>query len=326
MRIAILGATSQIAKDLIIAFAKQGTHELALYARRPTQVREWLKSKKLNCECLISDLEAFSKGTNFGAILNFVGVGDPAKAIQMGGSIFDVTLKYDELALEYVRSNPGCKYIFLSSGAAYGSAFRAPVDQFSSACIYINNLQLQDWYAVSKMHAECRHRSLPELAIIDVRVFNYFSHTHDIESRYLIADILRAIRDDQIFKTSTQNIVRDYLHPDDFFNLINVILTNPVSNQALDCYSRGPIDKNSLLKLMSEEFGLKYEFHSEKPINSASDLTNITNETSVSNLIMGKENYYSLNKRAANIGYFPIHNSAECIRIESQKLLESLDS
>jgi hypothetical protein len=30
MNIAILGATSQIAKDLIVAFAKQDSHELAL--------------------------------------------------------------------------------------------------------------------------------------------------------------------------------------------------------------------------------------------------------------------------------------------------------
>ena len=39
----------------------------------------------------------------------------------MGASIFDVTLKYDEMALDYVRQHPDCRYIFLSSGAAYDS-------------------------------------------------------------------------------------------------------------------------------------------------------------------------------------------------------------
>ena len=39
MQVAILGATSQIAKDLIVAFSKQDSHELILFARRPEAVR-----------------------------------------------------------------------------------------------------------------------------------------------------------------------------------------------------------------------------------------------------------------------------------------------
>jgi len=316
MRIAIFGATSQIAKDLIIAFARQDSHELTLYARRPSYLMEWLKPFKLENKYLISDFEAFSKDGKFDAIINFVGVGDPAKNVQMGGSIFDITLKYDGMALEYLRRTPECKYIFLSSGAAYGSAFDAPVDQLSSARFSINNLQSQDWYAVSKMHAECRHRSLPELAIVDLRVFNYFSHNQDVESSYLIAGILRAIREDQIFKTSTQNIVRDYIHPVDLFNLINAILTNPPSNQVLDCYTKSPIDKISLVELMSREFGLKYEFYSEESLNIEAGVNNAAIQKN------DKLNYYSLNKSAANLGYSPIYSSAEGIRIEAYKVLK----
>jgi short-subunit dehydrogenase len=44
MRIAIFGATSQIAKDLILSFNLHSNHDLVLYARRPDVVYEWLKT------------------------------------------------------------------------------------------------------------------------------------------------------------------------------------------------------------------------------------------------------------------------------------------
>ena len=46
MRIAILGATSQIAKDLALSFSASSEHDLVLYARRPEVVSAWLKNVK----------------------------------------------------------------------------------------------------------------------------------------------------------------------------------------------------------------------------------------------------------------------------------------
>jgi hypothetical protein len=43
------------------------------------------------------------------------------------------------------------------------------------------------------MHAEAKHRALFNFSIVDVRVFNYFSHTQDMNARFLITDIVRAI-------------------------------------------------------------------------------------------------------------------------------------
>jgi len=115
------------------------------------------------------------------------------------------------MALDYVQLYPQCRYLFLSSGAAYGCSFEATVDENTSAVIAINNFQSQDWYGVAKLHAECRHRSHPELPIIDIRVFNYFSRSQDISARFLITDILRAIRDKTVLKTSSDYIVRDFI-------------------------------------------------------------------------------------------------------------------
>ncbi len=306
MRIAILGATSQIAKDLVQSFTAKSNHELVLFARRPAVVIQWLDSVGLPGRYPVTDFSAFNGGRRFDAILNFVGVGEPAQAAAMGASIFDVTLEYDKMALEYVRQYPKCRYIFLSSGAAYGSSFNEPADENTKAVVAINNLKPQDWYAVAKLHAECRHRSLSHLPIIDIRVFNYFSHTQDLSARFLITDISRAIRYKSVLKTSSDYIVRDFIHPSDFYNLVAALLVSPASNASVDCYSKAPIDKPTLLAAMENEFGLRYEIAAG---NAGVNATGC------------KPHYYSLNNRAADFGYVPSLNSLEGILIESRKLL-----
>ncbi len=305
MRIAILGATSQIARDLVQSIAAQSTHTLVLYARRPQAVVQWLASVGLPERDPVHDYGAFSVDEHFDAILNFVGIGNPAGIAAMGATIFDVTLQYDTLALDYVRANPACRYIFLSSGAAYGTSFDAPVDAKTRASVPINNLQPQDWYGVAKLHAEYRHRALASLPIIDVRVFNYFSHTQDMDARFLITDILRAIRDKTVLQTSADFIVRDYLHPSDFYGLVSALLA-AAANTALDCYSRAPIDKPTLLAAMQDKFGLKYE---------------ITEETTSVNASGRKSYYYSSNRRAADFGYQPRLTSLEGVMREAKVIL-----
>jgi nucleoside-diphosphate-sugar epimerase len=304
MRIGILGATSQIAKDLIVSFFADENKHLHLFARRPDDVKKWLIDVGLSGRYQIDDFSAF--GTQeFDAILNFVGVGNPAKTAAMGASILDVTIQYDELALNYVREHPACRYIFLSSGAAYGSSFDEPVDADTKALIAINNLQPQNFYAVAKLYAECRHRSLAHLPIVDIRVFNYFSHTQDMEARFLITDIVRAIRDKTVLMTSADYILRDFIGPDDFYQLVTAILNSPAANDVVDCYSKEPVDKPTLLVAMHENFGLQYEL-----VKSLSGV----------NATGTKPHYYSLNKHAAEFGYASKYTSLECIILNLVKL------
>lgn len=311
MRIAILGATSQIAKDLVLSFAAHSRDELVLYARRPEAVVQWLTDVHLVQHYAVAKFSAFNAGEHFDAILNFVGVGNPAQAAAMGASIFDVTLKYDELALDYLQQHPDCRYIFLSSGAAYGGGFSKPVDLHSTATVPINNLQPQDWYGIAKLYAECRHRSLHHLPIVDLRVFNYFSRTQDIEARFFITDILRAIRDKVVLKTSSDDIVRDYVHPSDFYQLVSVMLAAPAINTAIDCYSRGPIDKSNLLTAMQEKFGLQYQ---------QADFAVGINATG------SKPYYYSLNVRAADFGYQPRLTSLDGLLQEAAVVLRRYET
>jgi nucleoside-diphosphate-sugar epimerase len=302
MRIAILGATSQIAKDLVLSFAAHANHELRLFARRPETVKEWMSYNGLSNLISVSNFDEFGVDEQFVAILNFVGVGNPAQAVAMGASIFDATLKYDEMALNYLSRHPDCRYVFLSSGAAYGSNFEQPVDGNNRAVISINHLQPQEWYAVAKLHAECRHRSLPHLPIVDVRVFNYFSHTQDISARFFITDILRAIQSGETLITSSDNIVRDYIGPDDFFKLVSLILAQPPINEVVDCYTQAPVDKMTLLTSMNDRFGLRYE---------------VSNAPAGVNATGVKMNYYSNNRRAEGFGYVPSKNSLQTVLDEA---------
>jgi nucleoside-diphosphate-sugar epimerase len=301
MKIGVLGATSQIAKDLICSFSTEEDKKLYLFARRPDELAKWLKDVGLSERNQVYDYDALGL-QEFDAILNFVGIGNPAEAAAMGPSIFDITLQYDELALNYLRQHPACRYIFLSSGAAYGSSFDAPVNAETKAIIDINKLQPQDWYGVAKLHAECRHRSLIHLSIVDIRVFNYFSSTQDMNARFLITDIMRAINDKSLLKVSSDNIYRDYLHPSDFYQLVCKILAAPRINTAVDCYTQAPIDKINLLVMLHKKFGLRYEF------SEAHTAVNATGN---------KPHYYSLNRRAADFGYLPNFTSLEGVLQEA---------
>ena len=306
MNIAILGATSQIARDLIISFSAEKDKQIHLFARRPVEVIKWLNNVGLLGRCFVDDFAAFGE-QEFDVIINFVGAGNPDQILAMGRAIFDITLRFDEIVLDYLQMHSKCRYLFLSSGAAYGSIFSKPVTRDTPAILQINNIAPHEWYGVAKLHAECRHRAHPELTIIDIRVFNYFSHTQDITSRFLITDICRAIRDKTVLKTSSNYIVRDFLHPSDFYRLVSALLISPAVNAAVDCYSCAPIDKPTLLVALKMEFDLCYET-TEEPIS-----VNATGD---------KPYYYSLNTRAADFGYQPRLTSLEGVVKEMRKICD----
>ena len=298
MRIAILGATSQIAQDLILSFSKNQHYDFSLFCRNVVVLEKWINSENLSERYQIQEYSEFGNHKKYDVIINFVGIGDPAKAQKMGSDIFKVTEQYDDMALEYLKQHRKTKYIFLSSGAVYGGDYKDPVKKDTLATININNLATTDWYAIAKLYAEARHRSLPDLSIVDIRVFNYFSHTQNINARFLITDIVRALKNGEVFKTSPDNVIRDFITPPDFYNLIQAIIDYKPLNTALDCYTKSPVEKFNLLSEIESKFGLNYE---------VDENLNVVNATGA------KFNYYSENKIAKDIGYNPGSTSLESI-------------
>ena len=298
MRIAILGATSQIAQDLILSFSINKDYDFSLFGRNVELLEKWVNNENLSDKYQVQEYSEFGNHQKYDVIINFVGISDPAKAQKMGSDIFKVTEQYDDMALEYLKQHRKTKYIFLSSGAVYGGDYKDPVKKDTLATININNLATTDWYAIAKLYAEARHRSLPDLSIVDIRVFNYFSHTQNINARFLITDIVRALKNGEVFKTSPDNVIRDFITPPDFYNLIQAIIDYKPLNTALDCYTKSPVEKFNLLSEIESKFGLNYE---------VDENLNVVNATGA------KFNYYSENKIAKDIGYNPGSTSLESI-------------
>ena len=312
MHIAILGATSRIAQDLIRSMAHDPELEFSLYARRPEDVGASQLGLFQDRHRVFS-FDCFETiNTKFDAIINFVGVGSPAQATEMGGAIFDATLLIDELGLAYVRNHPECRYLFLSSGAAYGTNFDQPVTDATKSIFDINHLGSQDWYGVAKLHAESRHRALKHLAIVDLRVFNYFSSSVKLNAGFLVTDILSSIINNHVMKTSGVNITRDYVGPREIVQLVQKILRAPSQNKVVDFFSRAPVDKFSMLEHMKAELGLQFEI-----VGGRTGLVATGN----------KLNYYSKSRRATQaFGYVPTATSLEIVLEQSRELLSGLES
>lgn len=292
--IAILGATSQIAKDFILEATKSIQPHFRLYARSPDKVMDFQQKEGLQYPVFL--LDDFGDET-YSAVINFIGVGDPARAKSMGADIFDITLKIDQKVLAYLAKKPETTYIFMSSGAVYGTDYLNPVNENTVASVPINHLQPQNYYSIAKLYAEARHRALPQYNIFDIRIFNYISRTLDLNARFLMTDMINAILNQTTFETDKQEILRDFLHPADFCHLVNTCLTSP-KNMPLDAYSKAPISKLALLDAFSKHFGLTYRF-----VDNV-DAVNATGR---------KPFYYSENRDASRMGYSPQYDSLEGI-------------
>jgi nucleoside-diphosphate-sugar epimerase len=303
MRIVIMGAGSTVAKDLITSFNDE--HFLELFSREPSSASRWMVEKGFK-NFFARPYADFKSLKDADVIINFVGAGDPAMIQRLGADIFKITQTFDEMALDYINQHRECKYIFISSGAVFGDNFLTPADANKNAIIPINNVQPQHYYGIAKAQAEIRHR-VTGRNIIDLRLYNYFSSTCNLKQRFMISDIIRAIQTKTVFQVDRNNIMRDYVGPLDFYQMIYVLMNTGQINTAIDCYSRQPVSKTSLLTTMAERYGLEYE--------TVGNLTGLS-PTGV------KQNYYSTNTAAYALGYRPTLTSLETIILAADKILK----
>ncbi|AIQ55085.1 NAD-dependent epimerase/dehydratase family protein [Paenibacillus sp. FSL R7-0331] len=307
-RIAVLGATGHIAQSVIHGLALNEGYELFLYARNEDKLKSTLSS--------IPDLQknevytpAFSDFNDFDydVIINCIGIGNPSELIRNPFLVFSVTEDYDNLVLKYLQEHDSTMYINFSSGAAYGSDFHSPASATKSANYDLNKLSTQDFYGITKLNTEAKHRSLTDKSIIDLRIFGFFSSFIDLNSKFLLTDIVNSIQSGEILLTTPQNIIRDYVHPTDLDALIQLCMNSSNVNTAFDVYSLNSISKFEILDYFSKNYGLKYQIQEDASLQSATG---------------SKTNYYSSNSKAEIIGYSPVHNSLQSI-IDGYRLLEN---
>ena len=84
MKIVILGATSQIAQDLILSFSKNQDYDFLLFSRNIGLLEKWINSENLSDKYQVQEYSEFGNHKKYDVIINFVGIGDPAKAQKWG--------------------------------------------------------------------------------------------------------------------------------------------------------------------------------------------------------------------------------------------------
>ncbi len=311
-KIAILGATSHIAKGLINNFLQSGDFELHLYARSSEKVNRFLGGigQFVDKNCVIYNGYADFLKHSYDAIINCVGVGTANKLQGNYSNYFMVTEEYDNLVIGYLRdNNPDALYISFSSGVVYGREFKAPAEENTSNIIQPNHIAPEDYYAIARLNAETKHRSFNNLNIVDLRLFSYFSRFIDLTDGYFITELLNSILSKKTFVTDDVNIIRDFVHHKDLFSIIRKCINAGKINAAFDVISAKPVGKREILDYFLQEYGLKCERKRSLDYAGATGQKNL---------------YYSKYNNAASIGYKPEFSSMDTIQQESKYILGDL--
>ncbi len=305
-KIAIFGSTGHIAKNLVFYFNKQKFGDLVLFSRNKKKLEKIIKSNFKNLNFVSENYSKFNKH-HYDVIINCIGEGDPANLITSKHTIIKTTEYFDNKIIKYLKNNPDTKYINFSSGSIYGHNFKLPVTDLTLAIYDANKLNIGNFYTVSKLYSEIKHRNLNDLNIIDLRVFSFFSRFMDLKTKFLMSEIANSIKFNKKFITDKNNITRDYIHPHDLFQIIKACIKKKKINIAFDVSSKRSINKFDLLKSLSKKHGLRYEIRKKKQISP----TGI------------KMNYYSKSKKIKALGITPEYTSLQTILTELKFLLNS---
>ena len=303
--IAIFGSTGHIGKNLISFFIKNNDFKIFLFSR---DIKKFESLKMI-----FSDTMSFNTYDDFGkneydVVINCVGISNPNAFEKNSCSIFDTAEFYDTMVLDYLKNFPTTLYINLSSGAVFSGEFDKPVDDSSTYKFDVNGINKGEMYSISKMYLESKHRSLPDLNIVDLRIFGFFSRFIDVNAGFFMSELLQALKNKSEFITDKKDFVRDYVNPKDFYDLTKNCIANKKINDVFDVYSKEIISKFQILEECFNKFDLKFKL--VEKIESISP-------TGV------KKNYYSLSRKAEKINYFPQFSSLETILNESSLFLEN---
>lgn len=302
-KIAILGATGYIGKSLAYELSLKNKFEVFLFSRSVKKLEKFL-----SCSIKKNRFKAFHlKNFNnyrYDVVINCIGIGNSSVLKKTGTDILKITEKFDDLILDYLENSPKTLYINLSSGAVYGDSFDKPIDKNST--LNANKSKSMSPYSMAKVKAEEKHRFSSYLNIVDLRIFSFFSQFIDLKSGFFMADVVKCIKNKETLKTSVDEMVRDYVTTKDLLELIKACMKKPSINDFFDVYSANPISKIDILKYFEKNYGLKYQF---------------TNSSKVSSPTGTKNQYYSKNKKAGNLGYIPKFSSLRGIEREIRKII-----
>tara|TARA_B100000745_G_scaffold23884_1_gene15885 strand:+ start:262 stop:1188 length:927 start_codon:yes stop_codon:yes gene_type:complete len=302
MKIAILGSTGHVGKNLTYYFGNEYTHELFLFSRNEKKLEKTVSQLGLKKNFSVRTYDEFNN-SKYDVVINCVGISDPAKIKSSQGTILETTEKFDTMTLDYLERFPESKLINFSSGIVYGGNFSSPItktilidENFDG-----NEKDGRGEYALSKINSEIKHRMLKSLNIIDFRLFSFFSRFINLDAKFLMCEVISSIMQNKKFLTDETDIYRDYIHPKDLFLYVKKCMAKDSLNDVFDICSKKPIGKFELLNFLKEKYGLQYEI--EPGVKSF-------NPTGF------KRNYYSESRKAESLGYKPEYSSIGTISDE----------
>jgi nucleoside-diphosphate-sugar epimerase len=302
-KIAIIGSTSHISKNLIYYFLKDNKKnnqfQLFLYARNRNKLEGFLKlvQNLLNIRSIDNQVILFNDlpiqhNEKFNIIINCIG---PGTNVQDYSSYFQLTELWDNQIINYLLKHRNCLYINFSSGTVHKN-------------IDINNIQKSDFQSIAKINSEAKHRSFEKLNILDLRLYSFFSRFADLENdKYFINELILALRNKKTFITTSIDFVRDFIHPEDLFNIIKKNMNEKEINKAIDVCSKSAVSKFEILDYCKKYYELYCEFKDDINFNSST----------------GDKDEYFPKDYSSIMEYFPKYSSLEGIAEEAKYFLEN---
>lgn len=257
MRVAILGANGHLSKCALWVFAQNAGNTIYLFSRNPSRI-DCSHYAEYPCKKISAHSYEEFCSKRYDVIFNGVGSWD-ARELEPK-HIFRVTEQYDNMVLDYQIEHPDSVSIHISSGAVYAGDYMCAVDDQSESRFRLNHIQVGDYYSIAKIHSEVKHRAFPELSIVDIRLFGFFSRFMSLDYPYFLSAIIKAIRNRTEFAVVDGEFWRDYIHLDDFAMLCHNIVENAqhrTINMAVDVISKEPISKSEMLMFFQQTYGLK---------------------------------------------------------------------
>ena len=312
MKIAILGSTGHVGKNLAYYFGNEYTHELFLFSRNEKKLEKTVSQLGLKKNFSVRTYDEFNN-SKYDVVINCVGISDPAKIKSSQGTILETTEKFDTMTLDYLERFPESKLINFSSGIVYGGNFSSPI---TKTILIDENFDGgkkngRGEYALSKINSEIKHRKLKRLNIIDLRLFSFFSRFMNLKSKFFMSDVVCSITENRYrLNYDYADMYRDYIHPKDLFSFIKKCFKKKSINDVFDLYSNKPIRKDELIDFLSKKYHvLAY--------SSGTNMPAFAGPTGF------KKYYFSLSKKAEVLGYKPKYSSLDTISEELPYFLKN---
>lgn len=310
-KIAILGATGYVGRSLVHEFfLEKKSYRFFLFSRSKEKLHTHIPEVSKKVEYSIHSFDEFLNG-EYNVIINCTGISSSPNVQKNPFELFKVTEEVDTLIIDYLYQNPQAVYINISSGVVYGENFEKSVDEKSKTILPAGFFEGGESYAITKINAEAKHRAFSMFNIVDIRVFGFFSSLVDVDSPFLMSEIVKSLRDKKVFVTNKDDIIRDYVTAQDLLSFITLIIKKTKINDYFDIYSKKPISKFALLQALAKKYTLVY----------------VVSRSKTKTKTIAKSSYFSKSKKATKIlGYKPERTSLEGILFELDKMSLSSNS